>query len=166
MDGPSSDHGQLTGPRYPVPIGTQLTGGVHRRSSNILHGSESTGIFDVFVTSSTTSESIGSLRMSAGETDAVRVRQLSRLDLCILSHSRHQPRLQAVLVTAPHCFTVWPRCALVSRVPAPSMILFRCRSLLRCPVRIRGSTLDFSKGEDGKSGSPVKTLGADCRLEE
>ena len=59
-------------------------GGVHRRSGDILlalHGSESAGIPNVFGSSTTASESIESFRTSAGGTDAVRARQLSRLGI-------------------------------------------------------------------------------------
>ena len=54
--------------RHPVPTGTSLTGGVHRRSDDILvvlHNRGSMGILSDFGTASAASESIGSLCASS-----------------------------------------------------------------------------------------------------
>ena len=80
------------------------TGGVHRRSGEnlvFLHSSESTRIPRVFGTSPTANNSIGSF-CTSGETRA-QCECASSPNLGLLSHSRHQPRLRAVLVTAPPC---------------------------------------------------------------
>ena len=60
--------------RYPVPTGTQLTGGVHRLSGDVpvvLHSSNSLEIPSDFGTSWKANKLSGSICASAGDTDAV-----------------------------------------------------------------------------------------------
>ena len=75
--------------RHPVPTGTSLTGGVHRRCDGILvvlHSRDSLGIFSDFGTAFAASESIGSLcgLSVCLSVDLVVVRCLLNVPLCAL----------------------------------------------------------------------------------